>query len=95
VTGLHLDDYPGDYRYGPGRSFLVTLRDGQLGYATKSGGALVPLAPLARDVFQAGGDERNLVIFRRDDGGRVVELIERRKFNDLHMKRAAAAPTAR
>jgi hypothetical protein len=27
--------------------------------------------------------------------GGVVELIERRKFNDLRMKRAAAAPTAR
>ena len=34
-----------------------------------------------------GGDERNVAIFRRDASGRVVELIERRKFNDLHLKR--------
>jgi hypothetical protein len=88
VSGLHLEEYPGDYQYGPGRSFLVSLRDGKLAYATRAGGTLVPLTPFARDVFQAGGDERNLVLFRRDDGGRIVELVERRKFNDLHMKRA-------
>jgi len=35
----------------------------------------------------SGGDERNLVIFRRDPSGRIIELIERRKFNDLHMRR--------
>jgi hypothetical protein len=34
--------------------------------------------------------ERNLVIFRRDGSGKVVELIERRKFNDLHLKRAGS-----
>jgi hypothetical protein len=39
----------------------------------------------------SGGDERNLVIFRRDASGHVDELIERRKFNDLHMKRDETA----
>jgi hypothetical protein len=34
-----------------------------------------------------GDDEKNLLIFRRDASGRVVELIERRKFNDLRLKR--------
>jgi hypothetical protein len=31
-------------------------------------------------------DEKNLLIFRRGESGRVNELIERRKFNDLRMK---------
>ncbi len=35
----------------------------------------------------SGDDERNLLIFRRDPSGQIVELIERRKFNDLHLKR--------
>jgi hypothetical protein len=34
-----------------------------------------------------GGDEKNLLIFRRNASGHVVELIERRKFNDLKLKR--------
>ena len=32
-------------------------------------------------------DEKNLLIFRRDDAGSVTELIERRKFNDLQLTR--------
>jgi len=40
-------------------------------------------------VFMGSDDERNLLIFRRDAGGKVVELIERRKFNDLHLRREA------
>jgi hypothetical protein len=87
VTGIRLEEYAGDYQYGPGRSFLVAVRDGKLGYTTKPGAAATSLSPLGRDVFMSGGDERNVIIFRRDEAGRVVELIERRKFNDLHMKR--------
>jgi hypothetical protein len=32
-------------------------------------------------------DERNLLIFRRDEHGKVNALIERRKFNDLRLTR--------
>ncbi len=45
------------------------------------------LDAIAKDVFMGGDDEKNLMIFRRDESGQVVELIERRKFNDLRLKR--------
>ena len=41
----------------------------------------------ARDVFMDDGDEKNLLIFRRDTAGAIDSLIERRKFNDLVLKR--------
>ena len=87
VDGLVLGDYAGTYTYGPGRAFSVAVDEGRLYYTTKAGGPHTPLAALGKDVFMTGGDERNLAIFRRDASGRVVELIERRKFNDLHLKR--------
>jgi len=87
VDGLVLGDYPGTYTYGPGRAFSVALEDGKLFYTTKAGAPHVALGAVARDVFMGGDDERNLLIFRRDPSGQIVELIERRKFNDLHLKR--------
>ena len=87
VAGLVPGDYPGTYAYGPGRAWSVAAENGALYYTTKPGGAHTSLDAIGKDVFMTGGDERNLAIFRRDASGRVVELIERRKFNDLHMKR--------
>jgi hypothetical protein len=90
VAGLVLGDYVGTYRYGPGRAFTVAADGSRLFYTTKDGGPRTALDPLAKDVFMSGGDERNLVVFRRDAAGRISELIERRKFNDLHMARVAS-----
>ena len=87
VDGLAVGDYPGTYTYGPGRAFSIAVDNGALYYTTRPGGPRTSLDAIAKDVFMTGGDERNLVIFRRDPSGRVVELIERRKFNDLHMQR--------
>lgn len=87
VDGLVLGDYAGTYTYGPGRAFSVVFEDGKLFYTTKAGGPHTALDAIAKDVFMSGGDERNIVIFRRDTAGHIVELIERRKFNDLHLKR--------
>ena len=87
VAGLDPADYPGTYSYGPGRAWSVAAENGALYYTTKAGGPHTSLDALGKDVFMTGGDERNLAIFRRDASGRVIELIERRKFNDLHMKR--------
>jgi len=87
VAGLVPGDYPGTYSYGPGRAWSVAAENGVLYYTTKAGGPRTSLDAIGKDVFMTGGDERNLVIFRRDAVGGVVELIERRKFNDLHMKR--------
>jgi len=87
VAGIVLGDYPGTYAYGPKRAFSVAVENGALFYTTKPGGPHTALDAIGKDVFMSGGDERNLVIFRRDAAGHVDELIERRKFNDLHMKR--------
>jgi hypothetical protein len=91
VAGLVPGDYSGAYTYGPGRTWSVAVENGQLYYTTKAGGPHTSLDAIGKDVFMTGGDERNLVIFRRDASGGVVELIERRKFNDLHMKRDESA----
>jgi hypothetical protein len=87
VAGLVPGDYPGTYAYGPGRAWSVAAENGALYYTTKPGGPHTALDAIGKDVFMTGGDEHNLAIFRRDVSGRVVEVIERRKFNDLHMKR--------
>ena len=88
VDGLMLGDYTGSYRYGPDRAWTVSVKDGVLGYVTKAGRPFNRIEPVARDVFMGTDDERNLLIFRRDASGHVNELIERRKFNDLHLERA-------
>jgi ketosteroid isomerase-like protein len=87
VDGLKLDDYPGVYRYAPERAFTVSSDGKTLSFTTRVGRPATRLLPLARDVFMDDGDEKNLFLFRRDASGRVVELIERRKFNDLSLKR--------
>jgi len=91
VPGLVPGDYAGTYAYGPGRAWSVAIENGALYYTTKPGGPHTALDAIGKDVFMTGGDERNLAIFRRDASGRVVELIERRKFNDLHLKRDDSA----
>ncbi len=90
VAGLSLDDYPGSYRYATDRAWRVSMRQGELGYVTKPGRPFNRLEPIGRDVFMGSDDERNLLIFRRDASGKVDELIERRKFNDLHLRRDPA-----
>jgi len=87
VRDLRLRDYPGTYRYGPERAFLVAAENGKLVFRTKAGRPANALDAVAKDVFMGGDDEKNILIFRRDKSGKVVELVERRKFNDLHMKR--------
>lgn len=91
VRDLRLNDYPGTYRYGPERAFLVAVENGKLVFRTKAARPPIALDAMAKDVFMGGDDERNILIFRRDEAGKIIELIERRKFNDLHLKREAAA----
>ncbi|GAB2550562.1 nuclear transport factor 2 family protein [Rhodanobacter koreensis] len=91
VNGLVLAEYAGNYRYGPDRAWSVSVKDGALGYVTKAGRPFNRMEPIARDVFMGTDDERNLLIFRRDAAGHVTGLIERRKFNDLHLARGTGA----
>ncbi|HLP30645.1 MAG TPA: DUF4440 domain-containing protein [Geothrix sp.] len=87
VRDLRLDDYPGTYRYGPGRAFTIRRKDDHLCFTARAGGPEWPLNPVATDVFFDMGEEKNLLIFQRDASGRVFRLIQRRKFNDLTMTR--------
>jgi hypothetical protein len=87
VSELKLDDYPGVYRWGPERAHTMAILGTRLVYTTRADSVPTVLDPIARDVFMDAGDERNLYIFRRGAEGRVTEVIERRKFNDLHMTR--------
>jgi hypothetical protein len=70
---------------GPSRS--CSADEESLRFRTRPDGRATPLEPLAKDVFMDAGEERNLILFRRDERGRVTSLIQRRKFNDLHMRR--------
>lgn len=85
VPNLVLSDYAGTFRYGPGRAWTITSDHGVLHYVTRPGNPSTVLEPIAKDVFMSGDDEHNLLIFRRDDHGKVIALIERRKFNDLRL----------
>jgi hypothetical protein len=87
VRGLTLSDYAGMYRYAPDRAWIVEVDNGKLQWRTKAGRPANSLDPIAKDVFMGGDDEKNIMIFRRDDRGHIVELIERRKYNDLHLTR--------
>jgi hypothetical protein len=87
VPGLRLDDYPGTYRYGPDRAWVVLRRGDRLVYVRRAGAKEEAMRPVAPDVFSEGSDEKNLFVFQRDASGRVVRLVERRKYNDLTLKR--------
>jgi hypothetical protein len=87
VPGLALSDYTGTFRYGPGRAWTITSDHGSLHYVTRPGSPSSVLEPIAKDVFMSSDDEHNLLIFRRDEHGKVIALIERRKFNDLRLDR--------
>jgi len=89
VAGWHPADYVGSYRYAPAHAWTFSVRDHALGYVTGPGRPFKPIEPIARDVFMGTDDERNLLIFRRDAAGHVNGLIERRKFNDLQLRRDA------
>jgi len=87
MRDVKLDDYIGTYRYGPDRAWTFALENDKLVYRTKAGRPPVGVDAMAKDVFMSGGDEKNILIFRRDAAGKITELIERRKFNDLHLLR--------
>jgi hypothetical protein len=89
VAPLDLADYTGTYRYAPNRAWTVSNKNGVLTYVTKPDGPINVLDPIAKDVFMGSDDERNLLIFRRDEHGKVNALIERRKFNDLRLTRGS------
>jgi Domain of unknown function (DUF4440) len=90
VAGLQASDYVGSYRYASGHAWTFGVHHQVLGYVTGPGRPFKAIEPIARDVFMGTDDERSLLIFRRDASGHVIELIERRKFNDLQLRRDAS-----
>ncbi len=91
VKDIKSADYVGSYRYATDRAWEVAEENGKLVWRTKAGRPSHALDAIAKDVFMGTDDERNLMIFRRDATGNVVELVERRKFNDLHLRREKSA----
>jgi hypothetical protein len=91
VANLRLDDYPGVYRYGPERAYTIASDGRALSFTTRAGRPPTAMMPVARDVFMDDGDEKNLLIFHRDSSGAIDSLIERRKFNDLVLRREPVA----
>jgi hypothetical protein len=89
VKNIHADDYTGTYRYAPTRAWTVVNTSGELSFTTHPGGTPNVLQPLGEDIFMGSDDEKNLLIFRRGADGKVDEVIERRKFNDLRLARDA------
>jgi hypothetical protein len=87
VRNIKPGDYTGTYRIAPDRAWIVEVENGKLQWRTKAGRPAHSLDAIAKDVFMGGDDEKNLMIFRRDEYGKIIELIERRKFNDLRLKR--------
>ena len=81
----------GDYRYNEKATskYQVFLRDGALygGRDPKSATQLIPLAPL---VFYQKGSI-HIMVFVRDKSGAVNEVRELHKYNEVKMKRMAAA----
>ncbi|MEO8746466.1 MAG: hypothetical protein ABI379_02240 [Rhodanobacter sp.] len=49
-----------------------------------------PVDQVAVDAFMGTDEERNLLFFRRDATGEVTGLTERRKCNDLRLRRVAS-----
>jgi hypothetical protein len=70
--------------------YRVFVRDGKLfgGRDANSATQLIPLAPL---VFYQQGSI-HIMVFVRDRGGAVTEVRELHKYNEVRMKRMAAAP---
>lgn len=87
VTGLQPMDYVGNYHFAPAHAWTFSVRNHLLGYVTGPGRQFTAVDAVARDVFMSTDDEHSLLIFRRDAAGHVTELIERRKFNDLVLRR--------
>lgn len=85
VSAAKLDTLAGTYVMGPGVKYVVTRRGDKL-YGGREGRPEEELVPESADVFYVPGTEFRR-IFVRNDEGRVVEMIGRRKGTDIVWKR--------
>lgn len=85
IAPERLAAYVGTYAADATTRYAVTLRDGKL-RGRRGQGEEVELVPEGDGVFYVPGTEfRN--IFVRDSGGRVVEMLGRRKGTDVRWRR--------
>ena len=75
----------GTYELGPGATLTVSSEGNEL-LAQRKGKTMERLVPEAPDLFFRQGVEGRQ-LFRRDDGGRVDALIDRRNNEDLVWRR--------
>jgi hypothetical protein len=80
------DDYIGTYRLSAEISVRIWREDDQL-FMQRTGRAREELIPIGNDRFVRAGAPRGERFFRRDNGGKVVALVERRDNNDLIWRR--------
>jgi hypothetical protein len=85
VDVTRLNDYVGKYELAPG-VVLTVSRQGERLYSKREGRPQQVLLPEAGDIFFVAGVEGRRV-FRRDDGGRIDALIDRRNNEDLIWKK--------
>jgi len=82
VDPARLDDYVGTYELAPGITMTVSRDGNQLFAQRGSGGTKTKLMPESPDLFFRPGIEGRR-LFRRDPGGKVDALIDRRNNEDL------------
>jgi Domain of unknown function (DUF3471) len=78
-------DFAGTYELAPGKTQIVLVRDGGL-YAKREDRPEAELLPEVADIFFLKGVEGRR-LFRRDDGGKVDAMIDRRNNEDVVWKR--------
>ena len=81
-----LTDYVGRYVLAPGVVYVVE-RDGGRLFGMRPGGVREELLPLGADRFFRNGATRGERIFRRNAGGKVDAMLDRRDNNDVVWRR--------
>ena len=92
VSPAKYDALVGSYVMGPGIKYNVTRRGEKL-FGAREGRPEEELVPESDDVFFAPGTEFRR-IFVKDDAGRVVEMLGRRKGTDIRWRRVDDAKPA-
>jgi hypothetical protein len=85
IDTAHLDDFAGTYELAPGVTLTVSRKGVQL-YAKRGDAPKTILQPESPDLFFRPGIEGRR-LFRRDGGGKVDALIDRRNNEDLIWKK--------
>jgi hypothetical protein len=81
IDPARLDDYVGTYELAPGITITVSREGNQL-YAQRGAGTKAVLMPESPDLFFRPGVEGRR-LFRRDPGGKVDAMIDRRNNEDV------------